>query len=78
MIGWLPSRREFSRAIDAEIARLVTRHGEHAYGVAYSRAREHVQTEEDRRFNQAVRRELAKRLGIGYGVDAATRWLDRR
>lgn len=68
-------RRDFRRAVDAEIAALLARHGESAFEVAQSRAREYVQTEEDRRFNQAVRRELANRLGITYGLDTATRLL---
>lgn len=77
MLRWLRRRREFKQAVEAEIASLVARHGEHAFEVAYSRAREPVQTEEDRRFNQAVRREFAKRLGITYGLDTATRMLMR-
>lgn len=77
MLGWLRRRRAFARAVDEEIAGLTARHGEHAFDVAYSRAREYVQTEEDRRFNQAVRREMAKRLGIEYGLDTATRYLTK-
>jgi hypothetical protein len=77
MLRWLRRRREFKQAVEAEIERLIARHGEHAFEVAYSRARERVQTEEDRRFNQAVRREFAKRLGITYGLDTATRMLMR-
>lgn len=77
MLGWLRRRRAFVQAVEVEIAGLVARHGEHAFDVAYSRARELVQSEEDRRFNQAVRRRLAKRLGIEYGLDTATRMLMR-
>ena len=78
MLGWLRKKREFERRVDAEIAELDRRHGEHAYGVAYSRARERCQTESDRRFNQAVRRKMAKQLRIEYGLDTATRYLDKR
>ncbi len=78
MLGWLRRKREFERRVDAEIAELDRRHGEHAYGVAYSRARERVQTDDDRRFNQAVRHKMAKQLGIEYGLDTATRCIDRR
>ncbi len=78
MLRWLRRKRELERRVDAEIAELDRRHGEHAYGVACSRAREQVQTEDDRRFNQAVRRKMAKQLGIEYGLDTATRYLDKR
>lgn len=78
MLGWLRKKREFERRVDAEIAELDRRHGEHAYDVAYSRARERVQTEDDRRFKQAVRCKMAKQLGIEYGLDTATRYLDER
>jgi hypothetical protein len=78
MLGWLRRKREFERRVDAEIAELDRRHSEHAYGVAYSCARERVQPEDDRRFNQAVRSKLARRLGIEYGLDTATRYLDKR
>lgn len=78
MLGWVRERRAFRQRIEAEIAELSRRYGEHAYEVAYGRARERVQTDEDRRFNQAVRRELARRLGIEYGVDTATRYLQGR
>jgi hypothetical protein len=78
MLGWLRRRRDFRQRVEAKAARLMDSLGYDALPTAYDESRDLSLTDEERRFNMAVRRAIEKRLGGVPQPDTATRYEDWR